>query len=54
LDLNDKQFIAFAIMRDFILQAKTKGIDKVPQLLLNMSGSPGTGKSFWLNTVKRF
>jgi hypothetical protein len=54
MDLNDKQFIAFAIMRDFILKAKTLEIHKIPQLLLNMSGSPGTGKSFWLNTVKRF
>ena len=52
--LNEKQFITFAILRDFILKADTKGIENVPQLLLNISGAAGTGKSYWLNTIRQF
>ena len=53
-NLNDKQFGAFAIIHNFIHEVLEKGLDNVPPLLLNISGAAGTGKTFWLNTVKRF
>ena len=53
-ELNHKQFIAFAIVQHFIQQAHEKGLDNVPQLLLNISGAAGTGKTFWLNTVQHY
>ena len=53
-ELNEKQFYAFAIVQNFVKDASEKGLKNVPQLLLNISGAAGTGKTFWLNTVKRY
>ena len=53
-DLNTKQLKAFAILKDFLIKAETEGIHNVPQLLLNISGGPGTGKTFFLNTIRKW
>ena len=53
-DLNEKQLQAFAIVGNFLLQVDRKGVDKVPQLLVNISGAAGTGKTFFLNTLRRW
>ena len=50
--LNDKQKIAFHILDAHIQEAKTNGLNSLKQLLLNISGGAGTGKSFWLNAVR--
>ena len=52
--MNYKQFYAFSIVKNFLLNASERGVNNVPQLLLNISGAAGTGKTFWLNTVKRY
>ena len=49
--LNLKQRMAFDLLTDQIERVKEKGTDKAPQLLLNISGAAGTGKSFWLNCL---
>ena len=51
--MNFKQSVAFGLFRRHILSVKVHGQDNVQQLLLNISGAAGTGKSFFLNTVKR-
>ena len=51
--LNFKQSVAFGLFRRHILNVKVHGQDNVQQLLLNISGAAGTGKSFFLITVKR-
>ena len=51
--LNFKQLVAFGLFRRHILNVKIHGQDNVQQLLLNISGAAGSGKSFFLNTVKR-
>ena len=51
--LNLKHSVAFGLFRRHILNVKVHGQDNVQQLLLNISGSAGTDKSFLLNTVKR-
>ena len=53
-DLNQDQFRAFAIVGNHLKQANKKGIANVPQLLLNISGPAGSGKTFWLNTLRRW
>ena len=53
-DLNDKQLAAFGIVSAWMLQAKEVGVEAMPQLLLNISGAAGTGKSFWLNTLRKY
>ena len=53
-DLNQDQFHAFAIVGNHLMQANEKGIANVPQLLLNISGPAGSGKTFWLNTLRRW
>jgi DNA replication protein DnaC len=50
--LNEKQLIAFNILRQHIQLAKDNGLSCLPQLLLNISGGAGTGKTFWLNAVR--
>jgi len=52
--LNEKQFIAFQILKVHIETGAREGLSKLPQLLLNISGGAGTGKTFWLNAVKEF
>jgi hypothetical protein len=52
-DLNEKQQIAFNIIRKHIEKAQEVGLDELPQLLLNISGGAGTGKTFWLNAVRQ-
>ena len=42
-DLNDKQLALFAILSAWMPQAKEVGVDKMPQLLMNVSGAAGTG-----------
>ena len=51
--LNFKQLVAFGLFRRHILNVKIHGQDNVQQLLLNISGAAGSGKSFFINTVKR-
>lgn len=51
--LNCKQLLAFKLMQQQIQKVVQKGINKAPQLLLNISGSAGTGKSFWLNCLRK-
>ena len=51
--LNLKQSVAFGLFRRHILNVKVHGQDNVQQLLLNISGAAGIGKSVFLNTVKR-
>jgi len=54
-ELNDKQFLAFAIVWDFLRRAASEPrLDMVEPFLLNISGAAGTGKSFWLNTIKAY
>ena len=53
-DLNQDQFRAFAIVGNHLKQANKRGIANVPQLLLNISGPAGSGKTFWLNTLRRW
>ena len=53
-DLNTKQLAAFSLLRDFLLTAEEQGLDKCQQILLNIGGGPGTGKSFFLNTLRRY
>ena len=53
-DLNSQQFKAFAVLRNHLLDADRKGVRGVPQLLLNVNGAAGTGKTFWLNTLRRW
>ena len=50
--MNFKQSVAFGLIRRHILDVKMHGQDNVQQLLLDFSGASGTGKSFFLNTVK--
>jgi len=52
--LNYKQTAAFNIIRRLIVTAKECGVRDLPQLLLNISGGAGTGKTFWLNAVRHF
>ena len=53
-DLNEKQFQAFAIVRNFLIEVRRKGVGNVPQLLLQISGPAGSGKTFFLNTLRRW
>ena len=41
--LNTQQFKAFAILRKHLLESDRLGVGKASQLLLNISGSAGTG-----------
>ena len=50
--LNAKQKVAFQILDAHIQDAKINGLAGLKQLLLNISGGAGTGKSFWLNAVR--
>ncbi|KAL8609090.1 hypothetical protein ACOMHN_030431 [Nucella lapillus] len=52
--LNVNQLLAFNLLRHQIQKVLEQGIDKAPQLLLNISGAAGTGKSFWLNYLRRY
>ncbi|KAL8622217.1 hypothetical protein ACOMHN_053018 [Nucella lapillus] len=52
--LNVKQLLAFNLLRHQIQKELEQGIDKALQLLLNISGAAGTGKSFWLNCLRRY
>ncbi|KAL8596788.1 hypothetical protein ACOMHN_053884 [Nucella lapillus] len=52
--LKVKQLLAFNLLRHQIQKVLEQGIDKAPQLLLNISGAAGTGKSFWLNCLRRY
>ncbi|KAL8588676.1 hypothetical protein ACOMHN_046448 [Nucella lapillus] len=52
--LNVKQLLAFNLLRHQIQKVLEQGIDKAPQLLLNISGAAGTGKRFWLNCLRRY
>ncbi|KAL8597100.1 hypothetical protein ACOMHN_008173 [Nucella lapillus] len=52
--LHVKQLLAFNLLRHQIQKVLEQGIDKAPQLLLNISGAAGTGKSFWLNCLRRY
>ena len=52
-DLNEKQKIAFDLIRRHIERVQEVGPDAAPQLLLNISGGAGTGKTFWLNAVRQ-
>ncbi|XP_070203297.1 uncharacterized protein [Littorina saxatilis] len=52
--LNDKQLLAFKLLQQQIQKVVQLGINKAPQLLLNISGSAGTGKSFWLNCLRKY
>jgi DNA replication protein DnaC len=52
--LNAKQRVAFDIIRQHIEKAKTCSVQDLPQLLLNISGGAGTGKTFWLNAVRQY
>jgi DNA replication protein DnaC len=51
---NAKQRVAFAIIRQHIEKAKTCSVHDLPQLLLNILGGAGTGKTFWLNAVCQY
>ena len=51
-DLNEKQQLACNIILKFVQDHVQDG-RATPQLLLNISGAAGTGKSFWLNTLRR-
>ena len=53
-DLNEKQFDAFSIVSEFLLEADRIGVENAPQLLLNIGGPAGSGKTFWLNTMRRW
>jgi hypothetical protein len=56
-DLNEKQHLAYRIVCghiDSVIEDRVNGITSTPQLLLNISGAAGTGKSFWLNTIRRY
>ncbi len=50
--MNFKQEVAFGLIRRHILNVKVHGQDNVQQLLLNISGTAGTGNNFFINTVK--
>ena len=52
-DLNPKQRLAYDIICNYI-DGVIADPENTPQLLMNISGAAGTGKSFWLNTVRRF
>ena len=52
--LNTKQQMAFDVVKKFILSVRQNGIEATPQLLLNISGAAGTGKSFLLRAIKMF
>ena len=52
--LNFKKSVAFRLIWRHIINVKVHGQNNVQQLLLNISGAAGIGKSFFLNTVKRF
>ena len=52
-DLNEKQRLAYDIIAQHIQKAQEVGLDQLPQLLLNISGAAGTGKTFWLNAVRQ-
>ena len=52
--LNAKQKFAFNIVKSCIEVAQSGGLSSLPQLLMNISGGAGTGKTFWLNAVRRF
>ncbi|XP_070182372.1 uncharacterized protein [Littorina saxatilis] len=51
--LNRKQLLAFRLLQRQVEMVVEQGIDKASQLLLNISGAAGTGKSFWLNCLRR-
>ena len=50
--MNEKQRLAYHIMSDHISKIQEGGLENLPQLLLNISGGAGTGKTYWLNTVR--
>jgi hypothetical protein len=52
--LNSKQKIAFNIVKKHVELAESEGLSSLPQLLMNISGGAGTGKTFWLNAVRGF
>ena len=52
--LNSKQKIAFNIVKKHVQLAESEGLSSLPQLLMNISGGAGTGKTFWLNAVRGF
>ena len=52
-DLNEKQRVAYDIIERHIMKAQEVGLEQLPQLLLNISGGAGTGKTFWLNAVRQ-
>jgi hypothetical protein len=49
-DLNPKQKLAYDNICNHI-GSVIQDPENIPQLLMNISGAAGTGKSFWLNTV---
>ncbi|MBM3938769.1 MAG: hypothetical protein FJ333_08995, partial [Sphingomonadales bacterium] len=51
-NLNEKQRVAYHIIEQHIMKAQEVGLNHLPQLLLNISGGAGTGKTYWLNTVR--
>ena len=56
-DLNEKQLLAYQIdcsHIDSVIEDRANGTTGTPQLLLNISGSARTVKSFWLNTITRY
>jgi hypothetical protein len=52
-DLNPKQKLAYDIVCNHIGRV-IQDPENTPQLLMNISGAAGTGKSFWLNTVRHY
>jgi hypothetical protein len=52
-DLNPKQKLAYDIICNHI-GGVIQDPENTPQLLMNISGAAGTGKSFWPNTVLRY
>jgi hypothetical protein len=52
-DLNPKQKLAYDIICNHIVGV-IQDSENTLQLLMNISGAADTGKSFWLNTVRRY
>ncbi len=52
-EVNTKR-VAFDIVTIYIEEVQESGLKSSPKLLLNISGAAGTGKSFWLNILRRY
>ena len=54
INMNRQQINAFAIVKNFIDSFADPNRQQVNQLLLQINGPPGSGKSYWIQKVKAY